>query len=436
MNIKIKNNDSEKSILKNFTNYFLIYLLFIFIFGPVLNKFGAWIDFIFIFSIIIFILNLKYIKQINKPPLYYFFILIIFYFLVSIKILTYPELTLLTWMLNFIKPFRIILTLFSGYFLARILFQKNYTFLDIIKYIYYAIIIHGIVILIQFINVDFRDFIYSYTTTGEFRSTFEYEFRMGGFTGGSGGAVLSVVQSLGIILLPFILKYNLTLLTRFSIYFGSFVILTSIILTGRSGIYCILIFLPFSIYQAYGTYKTIKYTFYTFSACIILFIFINQLLLSLELTDFYNSFYRTFDSFISFSETGKYENETVSILKDYILIPDIETLLFGSNDALLNHDVDRNLDSDIGYIRNIFSFGIFGFAVYALPFIMLLIYTYKKIKSSIPHKLLFILLIIMLFFHSKESFLYVRMFWSIISLIVGYVLVEENHNKRKLLCAV
>jgi hypothetical protein len=175
-----------------------------------------------------------------------------------------------------------------------------------------------------------------------------------------------------------------------------------------------------------------RYSLIIFSISISVFLFINQLLQSLGLTEFYNSFYRTFDSFISLTETGKYENETVSILKDYILFPDLQTFLFGSNDALLNYDVDRNLDSDIGYVRNIFSFGIFGFILYILPFILLLIYSIKKIKLSMPHKLLFILLLIMAFFHSKESFLYVRMFWSIISLILGYILVD---NKNKKVCA-
>ena len=181
-----------------------------------------------------------------------------------------------------------------------------------------------------------------------------------------------------------------------------------------------------------ATFKTIKFSLITFSIGILLFLFINQLLINSELTeftDFYNSFYRTFDSFITLSQTGKYENQTFSILKSYILFPDIQTFLFGSNEALLNYDVDRTLDSDIGYIRNLFSFGFFGFILNILPFILLLIYAFKKMKFSISHNLLFILLVIMAFFHSKESFLYVRMFWSIISLILGYILVENKYKK-------
>jgi len=403
--------------------------IFLFVFGPVLNKFGNWFDFVFIISIMIFFLNLRNLRKINIPPYEYFYILLFFYTLLSIKIIFYFNINILNWSLNFLKPIRIIFTLYSGYFLANYLYNKKYNFYDILKIVFIAIILHSFIIIAQFFNIDFRDLTYAYTTSGEFRSTFEYEFRMGGLSGGSGGAVLSTVQSLGIIILPFLLNYNSKIFTKVFFVLCSFVILLSIILTGRSGIYCILLFLPISLYLNYGVYKTIKYNFFILSISIFAFLLINQLLQSLGFTEFYNSFYRTFDSFISLTETGKYENETVLILKDYILFPDLETFLFGSNDALLNYDVDRNLDSDIGYVRNIFSFGIFGFILYIMPFILLMIYSLKKMKFSIPHKLLFLLLLIMAFFHSKESFLYVRMFWSIISLILGFILVEIKKNK-------
>jgi hypothetical protein len=430
-----KNNFIYIKLVKYLNVSILFSIIFIYIFGPVLNKFGNWFDLIFIFSTIFFLYKIKYLRNINVSPLDNFFILIFLYSIISIKILFYTNINLLSWSMNFIKPFRIIFTLYAGYFLANLFYKKKYQFHDILKSIYFIIIFHSLIIIIQFFNIEFRNFIYSYTTTGEFRSTFEYEFRMGGLSGGSGGAVLSTVQSLGLIVLPFLLKLTTKRITKILFLMESIIILVSIILTGRSGIYCILLFLPVTLYLIHGGIKTIKYTVVIFSISVITFLFINQLLQSFGLTEFYNSFYRTFDSFISLTETGKYENETVLILKDYILFPDLQTFLFGSNDALLNYDVNRNLDSDIGYVRNIFSFGIFGFILYILPFFLLLNYTIKKIKFSIPHKLLFVLLLIMAFFHSKESFLYVRMFWSIISLILGFILVE-NKNINKKVCVV
>ncbi|MEL4402896.1 hypothetical protein AAEJ42_21885, partial [Shewanella algae] len=75
----------------------------------------------------------------------------------------------------------------------------------LIELVFYSIGLHAIIMIIQFFNVEFKDFVYGYTTTGEFTS-FEYNFRMGGLSGAAGGSILSVVQSLGIILMPFLGK--------------------------------------------------------------------------------------------------------------------------------------------------------------------------------------------------------------------------------------
>lgn len=412
---------------KKIHDYILsIIILFIFIFGPVLNKYGGWFDFIFILSIIICFFNIHKFQRINSTPFLYFYSIIILYLVVSVRILFYPSITFSSWILNFLKPFRILFTLFAGYFITSYLLEKRYNFFDFIIIIFIAILLHSIIIICQFINVDFRDFIYNYTTTGEFRSTFEYDFRMGGLSGGSGGSILSTVQSLGVILVPFLLKFSRSILSRIFIITGAMFIFFSIILTGRSGIYCMILFFPLSIYSVSGFTKTIKYSFSIFLFFIFLIFIINQLIIFFDFSDFYNSFYRTFDSFISLTETGRYENNTLLELKDYILFPDLQTLIIGSNDALLNFEFERNLDSDIGYVRNIFSYGLIGLILYVLPIFQLVLYSIKTINNKFSNKLLLILLLIMIFFHLKESYLYVRMFWSIISIILSFAFINRK----------
>ena len=420
--------------VKLFDYLLSVFIFFIFIFGPVLNKIGAWADFIFIFSFLVFIININKLKQFNKPPYRSFYVLIFLYLILSFRVLFYPDLTIEIFLLNFIKPFRVLFTLFTGYFIANYFYSKNFTFLHIIKIIYLCIVLNSVIINIQFFNIEFRDFIYGYTTTGEFRSTFEYDFRMGGLTGGSGGAILSTVQSLGIIFTPFLLMITYGFFSRLYIFIGTILLLLSIILTGRSGIYSIILFLPLTLYYIHGLAKSTLLIFNISVISVVIFLFINQLLVSLDYTDFYYSFSRTFDSFISLSETGNYENNTVEILKDHILFPEPLTLIFGNNEAMLNYDVGRNLDSDIGYVRSLYSYGLFGFILFLIPLVQLVYYTRIKIKNSMPHKLLFILLVIMAFFHFKESYLYVRMFWSIICLIIGFIVVENNNLNSKNTC--
>lgn len=73
-------------------------------------------------------------------------------------------------------------------------------------FLIYAIGLHSIIMIFQFFDPEFKDLIYSYTTSGVFNGTFEYNFRPGGISGATGGSVLSVFHSLGLIFTLFI--YN------------------------------------------------------------------------------------------------------------------------------------------------------------------------------------------------------------------------------------
>jgi hypothetical protein len=408
----------------DYIKYFI--LIFLYIFGPVLNKYGPFFDFIFFISILVVIYNLNLIKTLNATAFNFFYLIVILFIFLSFRILFYPKLSLALFFSNALKPFRILITLWAGFFIAKSLKKKNFTFGDLLSLVYVSILVHSIIMIYQFFDRDFRDYLYSYTTIGEFRSTFEYDFRMGGLSGGSGGAVLSVVQSLGIIIIPFLFKIQKSVLKRALILVSSGVILFSIIVCGRSGIYNVIFMLPLSIFILHKFTKSLKYISLGFLLVITIFKFSSETILSGEQTDLYYSFSRTFDSFIQLQESGKYENNTVSSIKGYFLLPDLFTFFIGDNDALLNYDMERNLDSDIGYVRNLFSFGFFGLLAYLLPFLFLLYQSILNFRRSIVNQFLFIVLFIMLVFHFKESYLYARMFWSIICLFVGFLLLQKE----------
>lgn len=415
-----------KVSILDYIKYF--FLIFLYIFGPVLNKYGPFFDLVFFVSILIVVRNFQSFKSLDRPMLNFFYLLVVLYVFVSFRILWYPKLSISIWLSTFLKPFRILFTLWAGFFLAKSLFEKKFTFRDLLLLVFTSILFHAIIMAFQFVDKEFRDFIYSYTTIGEFRSTFEYDFRMGGLSGGSGGATLSVVQSLGIIIVPFLFKTNINFQNKIFITIGFFIILFSIIICGRSGIYNVILFIPLIFFLIYKFFKAFKYLTFLIVFFVFLYIFIWGFIVSGDQTDLYYSFSRTFDSFIQLQETGKYENNTVLVISHYFLMPDLITFFIGDNDSLLNIDIDRNLDSDIGYVRNLFSFGIFGLIVYLFPFLYLIRFSIQNFHKRLENKFLFVLLIIMLIFHFKESFLYVRMFWSIISLFFGFLVFQKDNK--------
>jgi hypothetical protein len=399
---------------------FFILLYFLFIFGPVLNSLGVWADLILFLSIVIIILNFKKIHQLKGANFFYIFILL--YFVVSIRSLFYDKINPLQWLAFVFRPIRILLTLFAGFIIVLITEKKMKEDLlqNILKFIYLSIFLHGFIMILQFFNPDFKSFVYQYTTTGEFRSTFEFDFRMGGLSGSSGGAVLSVVQSIGILILPFLLRMTNSIFKKFVYIIYVVPIIFSIIISGRSGIYAIMIFLPISLVINYDILKTIRVTIISITIFLFIFLITYNNLNYFENSGFYYAFNRTFESFITYKEEQQIKEETTMALLDHIIFPDLFTLLWGSNDAVFNTQFDRNVDSDIGYIKSLFGFGFFGFLAYYSPVFYFLKYTYRNIDISLSFKLLFLLIVIMIFFELKESFLYVRMFWSIISLIIGY----------------
>jgi hypothetical protein len=142
---------------------------------------------------------------------------------------------------------------------------------------------------------------------------------------------------------------------------------------------------------------------------------------------------RSLDTFINFKESGNLEDNTVNVLEGHILLPtDLKTFFLGDTEVIVNTQFERNLNSDIGYIRNIWGFGIFGSIIYILPMLVFIRLSYKYFSYSISSKLLLLVSIIICVFHAKEAFIYTRMLLSIYSLILALFYFEVFFRKNQL----
>ena len=121
----------------------------------------------------------------------------------------------------------------------------------------------------------------------------------------------------------------------------------------------------------------------------------------------------------------------MNTLENHIVLPSKASVwLYGDTDALVNTQFERVLDSDIGFIRNIWSFGILGSFIFIYPIGKYFCESYRNINKGSMAKILFVVTLIFLFFHLKESFLYTRMFFSIYSLIIAlyYFSLKKQQN--------
>ncbi len=140
---------------------------------------------------------------------------------------------------------------------------------------------------------------------------------------------------------------------------------------------------------------------------------------------------RSLDTFLSFRETGNFEDNTINSLEEHILIPtDLKTIFFGDVEVLLNTQFDRKLNSDIGFVRNVWGFGIFGTIIYLFPMLVFIRLSFKYFLFLDISKFLLLLSIITFIFHAKEIFIYTRMLFSIYSLILALFYLEIYYRNK------
>lgn len=409
---------------------FLFIISFLYIFGPVFRPIGNWFDIIFFISLILSLYGFFVLRLKTPNYLFFFYGLIPVFIYAVISIALYRKYDTGEWIRYGLIPIRIFITLYGGYILIFILYRKykdNY-FKVVLQFIFLAILIHAIIMIYQLYNPQFKDWVYSYTALSDFRSSYDYNFRMGGLSGGSGGSILSVVQSLGIIIIPFLYK-KMGHKWKIPILLGGCIIFFSILICGRSGIWCILIFLPMTFYLAKTKKRIGFFVKYIFSIGIIVLIFIGTIAFFDEIqvkSPTYYSLRRSLDSFLMYQQTDEFQVRTVEVVADMWFLPNPIVFIAGNAEHLVNTQFERTLSSDVGYIRNLWGFGIVFAFLYWLPIFKCLLLALKNRKKYLSAAILLSLTLIMLVFQAKESFFYVRMFFSIYCLILFSLYIDSK----------
>lgn len=375
-------------------------LVFTLIFGPIFYPVSKYLDSIFFLSFIIWSIG-KF--RISKSA----FLLVpifVFTFITSARLLLiYDEVTVTIRYL--LKPLRIILTFIAcGLIVKDGIKRFNSTFIH--KIVFYSIALHALIMIIQFFDENFRAIIYEWTSPMVFRSTFEYNFRMGGLSGGSGGAILSVVQAVGVLNFTFWRKMGIR--PRFVDYLCLIVIVASVVISGRSGLLVVLICLVALILRSEFHIK--------------LRIFLLVSVIVSGMSHFFNIneninliLSRQFDMVIGEGSTLVYSNN-LKTYTGFLQLPSSAYELFVGDVYHFIHDQeDRLLDSDSGYVRLLWGSGVILSILYLAPLFYILIQSWHK-RQQDHVKYLLALVTVILLFNFKENFVYTRMLWSVLSI--------------------
>ncbi len=427
-------------MLLRFFKYSLIG--FMLIFGPVLNgtSLGSYGDIIFLLSGLIIGINLltKRIRHVPKIQLYFF--------LLAIALIVYPLFTTIVIDAEhltansqiYMRPIRIAVTYFGCFFFIRSIYadtkiSDNQRSTYVFRIIYYSIVVHAIIMCLQFVNPGFRESIYRYTVNQQEIGEFILKFRMGGLVG-TGAATLSVFQAMGFLLYPFIEKQLRSKLVKAFHTVFQVLIFISIVLCGRSGLYAIVLFLPILALIRGGKLFTVvaKYFILYSVIAVVAYSILIAVMNFLGDDPIVGPISRSFDVITSSKESGGYQNETTDILKDMIQFPnDFITFVLGKPFYFVNaSSTDRVLQSDIGYIVYLWAFGIIGLIIYHSFYFYLTISTYLKRKKNQYYQACLLITIVILFFQAKELFIYARVGFTIHMFLFFAAYFQERNSLK------
>ncbi|TWT03630.1 hypothetical protein [Planomicrobium sp. CPCC 101079] len=325
----------------------------------------------------------------------------------------------------FLRSVRSMINFIGGFSIAYLYvrrFGKKFSF-QIINHIYLSIGLHAVIILLMYLNDTLRYLVYDMASTMSVvndTTPIALGYRIPGLTYGL--STTSVVQMVGLLLLPYLLQHVNKSVWKPVYLLGALLIMVSIFLTGRTGLLFLILLFPLA--MLFGNTKKEKkniaktaFNFMKIGAVGALLYFSFTFLMK-----FLPAYFREYtiekagEVTQFFTNSGNTET-TVAIKSMYFLPTDALTFIFGSSNS--GRGNMGYISSDVGFVLLIFSIGIIGLLIMLSVYLLsmnIALKTYVLDKKIAVVTLLVLLSSLMLNF--KEVALFTRNQWSIQSLLI------------------
>lgn len=306
-----------------------------------------------------------------------------------------------------------------------------------------AISLHGAIMILQFISLDFRDLIYQYTVDPMVNSGARYYYSMAGLANG-GGSQLSIFQSLGVLLLPIVLSgesANRRVTVTATIL--ALICLFSVAITGRSGLLSVTLFYPLTCILLHGLAQGIRQILVHAGIVAVMAWLVFSAVGSYSPNESANFKERTYvDGLAAVATRVNEEIEeqtTVTILADHWTVPDSASgLIFGDprHAELSQNSDERELKSDIGYVRILFSYGIIGTSLHLAFYVIIICYAVSRMATHEPAvrgaaAFACIASLVVITFNLKEVLFFSRMGLSITCISVAALMYSRKAERER-----
>lgn len=333
-----------------------------------------------------------------------------------------------------LRPLRALVML-GGLYVFVLAYSERfkYRFTEGLLYdVFFAIGIHALIMIAQFVFPEFRDALYAYTFADQ---VIEYnrQFRMAGLTNG-GGAQLSIYQSVGLLLWPLVLLGQKNFFQKIGSTILAICIATSLLLSGRSGLMLVLVMFPIVMYLTYrnGLFSLLAWGAKAgiWGAVLMGAIYAASFI---EIDGLENWAYaeQAINRSTDFLFRGEplSEHGVVKDLEGMVLFPDdVKTLLLGDPylfDASYSGE-DRVVQSDIGYVVFLFGYGLLGSLIQYVFYALIIWYSIRNWRYNKIFALMsFVWAVSVLIFHAKEVLAFSRMGFSFTVMFIAALAIER-----------
>lgn len=396
--------------------FFIVILTFFFIYNVPFNflPFGTGKFFAFFGLCLVIIQLIKkkvtFLKNKNVIGLIIFILLLLGYSLINSSFIHQT--------FEFSIPYAFFLFLFEHLIgcVVILFFLKKFkmaTLDDMLRILIYTISLQSFLMLLMLIIPSFKTFGFSILEGTQLSLSERY----GGFRGvGFASSVtydLSVIQSIGLMLIS---VYLLRVKSKSLFYFITFlwcINIIAVLVSGRTGwlgiAFSLLIFFINFLYsrKSFKSQNMFLVSLIMISTiCLILY----QLLASAELREMVQLkiLPYAFEIFINASQSGQLETESSNILKSmYFSIP-IQSLIIGDGYYLSPNGQEYYMHTDAGYMRQVLYYGLIGSLLLYSMYIYIFIKLLRKTYLNYPFPYFFLTLSLFAYYfiaHIKGDFL-------------------------------
>lgn len=292
---------------------------------------------------------------------------------------------------------------------------KNLTFSTILEYIVSASVIQAIISLFFFFNKEYQDALINFmspdVTRGDFMST-QASFRLIALakTQYANMAIMYGISFLAMIFLAF--SKNSSLYKYKILYYVCLlIILIAGILSARTFFIILIVSITYLFYVLYKKRKRKLIFYFIISGIIGLILFLMGITSLLD-SEYGKTFAWAFEWYVNMKDTGTANTGSTEVLRSMYFLPtEMKTWIIG--DAIFTtEDGSFYKRTDVGYLRNLFYWGIIGSIVFYY-----IQYKYCKLvfnNASTKTVVWFCIAILMCFYvYNTKEFWHANLYWAL-----------------------